>query len=198
MYTSTLEQRIGHGDVFRDITYAYGGKEITYDFCIVLTQDCDLEQDVNAIEKMRAYKAGEYKPKESSDIPTHDKYLNSVLLCPAFLVDSLRGGTHLSSMEWTMQFFSAKLWSRSSIEINDNPRYHFLKSDTDLPDLIVDFKRFFTLPRDEAYNLLDNRKARLDTLFRESVSQRFASFQSRIALPEPKKEPIVSTGGDPT
>jgi hypothetical protein len=93
-----------------------------------------------------------------------------------------------------MQFFIAKLWSRSSIEINDNPRYHFLKSDIDLPDLVVDFKRFFTLPRDEAYSLLDSRKARLDTLFRESVSQRFASFQSRIALPEPKKDSVATIG----
>ena len=187
-YTKLLIERIGHGDVFKDVAYKYSSEEIVYDFCVVLSQDCDLEQDVTAIRKLQEYKDGIFVPKENSQIPNNDKFINSVLLCPAFLIDSLREGSHLASLNWTMQGFSDKLWSRSSIKTNDNPRYHYLKGGETLPDLVIDFKRFFTIPRSEAYSMLSKRSTRLDTLFRESASQRFAAYLSRIALPEPTRD----------
>ena len=191
MYTGALEDRIGQGDILRDLRFKYvinGASEpltesVTFDFAVVLTQDCDLEQDHSAILDMEKGERAQGDKK-----PDHDKYLNSVLVCPAFVAEQLRAGTHMTQFGWTMQVFNSKLWP--AVKNNDNPRYHFLDSSSEfhLPDLVLDFKRFFTLQHDYLYSMQEQRVTRLETLFRESASQRFAYYLSRVALPEEKKE----------
>lgn len=67
---------------------------------------------------------------------------------------------------------------------NQNPRYHYLKfKEDDKPELIVDFKHFFTVNRDFLYKQLNKRLYSLDDLFRENLSLRFCNYVSRIGLP---------------
>ena len=72
------------------------------------------------------------------------------------------------------------------IEKNNDPRYHFL-SDSEknvLPNLIIDFKIFYTLPYDYIFfRYADIYTCSLNELFRESLSQRFFSYHSRVGLP---------------
>ena len=68
---------------------------------------------------------------------------------------------------------------------NEIPRYHYLKfPDSDMPELLIDFKHFFTINRNVLYNQLSNRLCSLDDLFREKINQRFSYYISRIGLPE--------------
>jgi hypothetical protein len=68
---------------------------------------------------------------------------------------------------------------------NEIPRYHYLNfSENDMPELIVDFKHFFTINRDLLYKNIDSKLCSLDDLFKEKLSQRFSQFISRIGLPE--------------
>ena len=53
-----------------------------------------------------------------------------------------------------------------------------------MPELIIDFKHFFTINRNKLYDQLDKRLCSLDTLFKEKVNQRFSNYVSRIGLPE--------------
>ncbi len=76
----------------------------------------------------------------------------------------------------------------SRIRKNDDPRYHYLSKcpELEVPETILDFKHYFTLPTGilrSAYGKSEHYLARLEPLYREQVSQRFASFLARVGLP---------------
>lgn len=136
-------------------------------YAIVVSQDCDLEQDY----KLRCSGAAE---------PA--RLLPSVLLCEVFTAEQLKGRDLKSDM-----------WKR--VRINKDERYHFFEGvpaeadrvGTGLPELGVDFKRYFTVPTDELYLRIESgkvqRRCRLVSPYLEHVSTRFAYYQFRVALP---------------
>ena len=70
---------------------------------------------------------------------------------------------------------------------NKNPRYHRLGFDANstIVDSVVDFKHYFSVNVQYLKRLKsDNFAGKLSTLYREDVSQRFASFLARIGLPD--------------
>ena len=75
----------------------------------------------------------------------------------------------------------------------------FLKPGDDfaIPGLVIDFKNFYTILTENLYKYKKNRIATMSELFREELSQRFASFLSRIGLPVLESEvppnPVVAT-----
>lgn len=136
---------------------------INYAYAVVLSQSCDLMQDFSARQ------GG--KPQ-----------LPDVLFCHVPTAEDLRstcGGSDI--------------WKR--IRQNKDERYHFLekvpsdcdKSGEGVPELGVDFKRYFTLPTEEVYRRLEagptRRRTVLCTPYLEHLSTRFAYFLSRVALP---------------
>jgi hypothetical protein len=84
---------------------------------------------------------------------------------------------------------------------NKSDRYHFLQavpSELDLageglPALVVDFKRFFTLPATEIERQIANgearRRCRLLSPYREHLQSRIAFYLQRVGLPEPHDYP---------
>jgi len=179
-YIKFDDLRLHQGDILRDILIFEWAKredeeivtqERVSPYSIVLTQDCDLEQDYNS---------------RSSSENGHDKYLPSILLCPAYPANALRLGTHLEDLGQKMQNFTSDPWNQ--LKKNKLYRYHFLKSFLDLqvPDLVIDFKHYFTVPRDHVYQFIEKKHyiATVNELFRENLSGRFAHFLSRIGLPE--------------
>lgn len=177
-------KRICQGDIYRDFTYpnwiweenTEEGKKIkvqkrTLVYLIILTQDCDLEQDHTNHSKEK--------------IEKQDKFLQSILICPAYLSEQLRAGIHLSDLELKMEKYNSRRWNL--IKRNNNCRYHFLpeKPDYNIPDLVIDFKHYYTIPRDTVYENINptDYLGTINELFRESLSQRFAYYLSRIGLP---------------
>jgi hypothetical protein len=141
-------------------------------YLVVLSQECDLENDFDS-----------RPPKKESKHP-HDKFLQSILVCPAYPAEKLRKGTHLESLELTMQHLNSKKWN--DVKNNDAPRYHFLSNDDNLqiPNLVLDFKHYYTIPREILYQKKDEHYlATINLIFRENLSQRFAFYLSRIGLP---------------
>lgn len=182
------EERICQGDIYRDLEYDYrvykdekGGLEtdtITLPYMIVLSQDCDLKSDY----RNRSQKAEEQE--------SQDKFLHSILVCPGYLAGKLRYGTHLSGpgFNLTMEKYNGTRWD--VIKDNKNERYHCLTADLNLqiPDLAIDFKHYFAIPRSKLY---DSRKkhyvASINELYREALSQRFAYYVSRVGLPDMRR-----------
>jgi hypothetical protein len=133
-------------------------------FAIVVSQDCDLDWD----HRQRA--AGDGKT---------DKLLPNVMLCE---VHDAASNTSNSS-----------LWG--PIRTNKNERFQFLQAPSWLedlarekfPELLVDFKRYFSVPTAELYARIHagqtKRRCVLRQPFREHFSNRFFGFQMRIALP---------------
>lgn len=169
MYLKKEGELIRQGDIFQDFpTLIFGNFEVEMPFFVVLTQACDLEQDFeNRNEK-----------KE-----TDDKKIQSVLVCPAYASKELKKGEHLSKAGLKMTSYSSNLWK--TIKKNNNLRYHFLETNPDmgLPELIIDFKHYYTIPMESMYENKEYYLCSMDNLFKEDLSQRFASYLSRIGLP---------------
>lgn len=54
-----------------------------------------------------------------------------------------------------------------------------------LPELVIDFKHYYAIPRDTLFRMYpEHYLVTINQLFRESLSQRFSNYLSRIGLPE--------------
>jgi hypothetical protein len=149
-------------------------ENISHPLAVVITQDCDLEQD---------FRARQSNPSNETAIEkkVSDKLLPNILLLEAISATELLGKV------------SGDI--RKRVRQNKDERYHVLQEippehdaqSNGLPALGVDFKRVFTIPTDELYvQLTSNAKRRtcLSSPYLEHLAKRFADFQSRVALPQ--------------
>ncbi len=167
--------RIMQGDIFHDIEivedvfYKEDGsiqlKKISFPLVICLNQDCDLHTDFMS---RKEEKAGS---------------LLHLIIAPLFEASSLKEGKNWGDIMNTGTSFNSE--RMRIIKGNNDPRYHYIIfPDKNLPELIIDFKYFFTINRDTLYNNLNNKVCSVDDLFRELINQRFCDYLSRIGLPE--------------
>jgi len=144
-----------------------------HQYAIILTQDCDLAQDLASIDSAKG----------------RDKLLPTILFCELKPAQSIRWGDATREA-----IVNSKIWT--DIEQNKNERFHFFQkipancnaTDVELPELVADFKRYFAIPAREVYARLHEgemiRCCKLNSPYLEHFSTRFAYFQFRIALPE--------------
>lgn len=150
-------------------TAASSGEPMYHPYAVLISQDCDLEQDFTVRQKQIV----------------SDKRLPNVLFCEVATAEELFG---------RVKTLGSKLWDR--IRINKDERYHFLQAvdgscdarQIGLPEMGIDFKRYFTIPTDEIYKRIEigeaKRRCVLVSPYLEHLSSRFAYFLSRVALPE--------------
>jgi hypothetical protein len=141
---------------------------ITHPYAMVVTQDCDLESDF-MLRTAQRYSGSA---------------LRSVLLCEVSLAEELRNAQEMKS----------NIWQR--VRANKDERYQYLRAigshldalGEGVPDLAIDFKRYFTIPTDEFYRRLElgevRRRAYLISPWKEHLSTRFFYYLYRVALPE--------------
>jgi hypothetical protein len=112
------------------------------------------------------------------------RLIPNVLLCEVTTAEALRDRAEINSGIWKL------------IRANRDERYQFLQAVAEtedlhgrgLPELSVDFKRYFTIPTEEMYLQLETgtqRRCRLRSPYVEHLSGRFCAFQARVALPGP-------------
>lgn len=182
-YVKRTIKRICQGDILRDVNVIDDYKidssgelvfeELTLPYIVVMTQDCDLEHDFN--------NRTEVSPEK------HDKFLRTVLVCPAYVAIDLRKGDHLEDLKLKMEKFNSDRWS--TIKKQNNTRYHYLEQEQELqvPELVIDFKHYYAIPRDTLFYMYNEHYlATINHLFREYLSQRFSNYLSRIGLPKIK------------
>lgn len=140
--------------------------ETRHDFVIVVSQSCDLQWDYEA--RQAAKKA--------------DNQLPQVMLCEAHQAVAVKARDGMNS----------KLWD--PIKKNKDERYHFFEEvpahedavGEGIPELVVDFKRYFSISTEELYWKLTHqaqRRTRLKVPYLEHFATRFFQYQSRIATP---------------
>lgn len=177
--------RIHQGDIFKYVPFyeSYiekgGGFELTvleFPTAIVLTQECDLEQ--NARER-ECFQESNVEPHRM-----HDKFLVSLLCAPVYNAEQFFSGTHLSELDIKCERKTSD--QRKYIKSNREPRYHYIEldGDTELVPSVIDFKHYFSVSLLYLESGIHNRICSIKPIFRESISQRFANFLSRIGLPE--------------
>ena len=139
-----------------------------HEYALVLSQDCDLDLDFKA-------RGGTISPEKQSP---------SVLFCEVITAQELRFGPGgMNSTIW------------SNVRTNKHERYQFLQKvdpaedalGKRLPELGIDFKRYFTIPVDEVYHRIElgeaQRRCVLNSPYLEHLCCRFANYLSRVALP---------------
>ena len=169
--------KIYQGDIFQNVDYLRWVDTINkvidvieIPYFLVLTQSCDLEQD--------------YKDRQKTEKENRDKYLQSILVCPAYRAEVFKRGEHLKNFDLIMCTSGGTLWK--IIKKNNNARYHFMERNEEfgLPDLVIDFKHYYTIPTHILYEIYkDHYVNSLKSLFRENISHRFAFYLSIIGLP---------------
>jgi hypothetical protein len=143
--------------------------QVTHDFAIVMSQDCDLFRD----HKRR---------QEGAAIA-----LPNILLCDLYHAEVLRAKINAEDQ------LGRKEWKKL-IAPNQSERFQYLQkveANEDLqgegmPALAIDFRLYFTIPTDELYHRLTQeirRRARLNSPYIEHLAHRFFKFQGRVALP---------------
>ena len=152
--------------------------EKSHPFAFVISQDCDLDWDFAARLSQQKLQ----------------RLIPNVLLCEAKLANVQ--AQEIVNSELSRDSNRSRIWSR--IRQNKDERYQFFESietchdlqreDEKIGELVVDFKRYFTVPTDELYVRIKygetRRRCRLIHPYLEHLSSRFAYFQSRVALPE--------------
>lgn len=175
--------RIEQGDIYKNISFIEyviekkGNIEVSkiiFPLVIVLTQDCDLEQD-------RVIRSGKSKSTNQ------DKQLLSVLVAPIYNADHVFQGEHWSEIGAEMRSIAKNKTAGTNLMNNETPRYHYIEFPGGIPigPSIIDFKHYFSV---NVEYVLKAKKSdfvcSISPLYREDISHRFASFLSRIGLPE--------------
>lgn len=178
--------RISQGDIYRDVEFVEYVVEkkgiievskIIFPFVIVLTQDCDLEQD--------------YKIRYPKTPPqTKDKLILSVLVAPIYNVEHVYSGEHLDQLGMNMRLIPRKHTEGNFLVDNKLPRYHYLDfpSGLQIAPSVIDFKHYFSVNVNYLKRKNSDFVCQVSPLFREDISQRFASYLARIGLPEIEKK----------
>ncbi len=159
LYQATLDTRQLAGDTLTVSLKLHA-------YAVILTQDCDLDSDYAA-------RFGGGTGQQISD----------VLFGVVEPAESVRRKKDMNSSLW------------AEAKKNKSARYQFLEAvptDSDslglgVPELVVDFKLYFTMPTDELYvrlGLDTRRRCYLVSPYREHLSSRFAHYLSRVGLPE--------------
>lgn len=180
----THSARVRQGDIFQNVPYYESYKEINGEFAltvfefpyvVVLTQDCDLEQNKNSRNRIT----------DTSGIIENDKHLVSVIVAPLYNKEHFLIGEHLSDIGITSQKFNSSL--KKPVLSNQNSRYHYIElgSSVVVPDSVIDFKHYFTISLNWLEGNLEQRICGIEPIYRELISQRFSNYLSRIGLPEP-------------
>ena len=173
-----LVSAIRQGEIISNVTqFEYRRDEkgvvaFSHRYVIVASQDCDLDWD--------------FKNRGTGDAPPHGKLLRHVFLYEALEAPDVA------------PFLPPGTKSRQRIRDNKDERYAFIElvpanldlGERGLPELIVDFKRYFTIPTDELYLQINDeaansaqRRCCLVSPYREHFQARACQFQSRVALP---------------
>ncbi|MCL2115550.1 MAG: hypothetical protein FWH29_04940 [Methanobrevibacter sp.] len=131
VYRLSNKDRIHQGDLLRNFDFNYVSIDdtgqlyndtVTLPYALILSQECDLENDFNSRQSLTR----EYDKLSQDKIKSYnDKLMQSILISPAFPSNKLREGTHLSEHEHVLKI-NSKNWK--IVKQNNNPRYHFLRN----------------------------------------------------------------------
>jgi hypothetical protein len=190
------------GDIYRDVEYIESLDEdrsgdtlsiskLAFPLALVLGQDCDLLSD----EAMRtpSLPPGRQRPSKSSAI------VLTVLMTPLYNAEEFFAGIHCSDLTENlflgaatqpspqpMQGTSFTTNGRDPIKKGENARYQYLHFSASAPlvDCVIDFKHYFSVKTWYLVSAREQCVGRIGPVFRESISQRFSYYLSRIGLPD--------------
>lgn len=134
---------------------------VTHEYAIVMSQDCDLEQD--------------FSEGPGSQLP-------DLLMCQVVTAQQLRAAHGINSTLWRQ----VKQNSHHRYQVMEAVPPEVDLQNQGVSALGIDFRRHFTLPTTDVYRQLEQnaqRRAKLVTPYREHLAGRFAFYIARVGLP---------------
>lgn len=180
------------GDIFKDIEYIESVKvsgndieisKIIFPYVVVLSQDCDLLQD----------HGNRLKNDVVNGMIKGNHLIISTLVAPLYNIEHVLEGLQLSELKRSMTGITKQSKKKEEttdykrLVQNETPRYHCLNfgSDSEIPISVIDFKHYFSLNVDYLYGIKKkNFVCTISNLYKVDIIQRFASYLSRIGLPD--------------
>lgn len=218
-YAIHTHDRIHQGDVIKDLTFLIerpnpdnpaepSAEYYNAEFAVVLTQECDLEQDF-AVRYYASAKTGTDKLLRNVLLAIAKKpmaraldalacRLGDIILANAVLASHARN--QVDPKDKTQKIFNREKWQ--NVANNKEERYHLIEScPPHHAGLLIDFKNVFSMNADYLYDLFQRHPEKfpvsLTVPYREHLSGRFGYYVSRIALPrdhnDPTKSPMPQT-----
>jgi hypothetical protein len=149
---------------------------IIHKLAIIVSQDCDLEQDYHRRRELK--ESGQVTDAED------EKLLPSILLCEVASESAITDALRVQGRT-----------VRDRFRQNKEERYQFLKAveakfdaeNSGIEAMGIDFKRYFSVPTEELYVQLSGgckRRCSLAPHYLEHFSRRFTNHLSRVALPK--------------
>lgn len=176
------EVPVCQGDIYQNVIYSYPTEneyiQFQFPYAIVVSQACD----VIAMDNLFRKQSGKAT-----------KFMPSILLCPLYYTDAVKDGEYVKDFFQGLEFkleedilFNSK--ERSIIQKNWHYRFYEFNVQVEtneiLPEVMVDFKHYFSLPISYLINNSQNRVCCLDGLYAEQITLKFAAFLSRVAIPD--------------
>lgn len=168
------------GLLLRDLRFFAGfaggeGRFASFPYSIVLTQACDIE----------SYYRNRGETDKEGRISR--QIICQLILCPAFDEDKFKSGQHLMDQyEYQTTMLNSKEFT--PIREQRRERYHYLRSNTDpLPNLVLDFRHYFTVPIEVTETALANAEEelyKLEHIHYTDLADRFAHYVQRVAIPD--------------
>lgn len=177
---------ICQGDIFKNVKYNYIESEnddyvdvveMIFPYAIIVSQACDVIA-MGEFQKNRFGKATKYMP--------------SILLCPIYDEKMLKDNTHLTNLSESLSltFDTEKLYQKDDLSVAKRDwhyRFHpltiSLNNNIVMSSTLIDYKHYFTVPASYLESHIDDRLFKLDDLYAEQISLKFATYLSRVAIP---------------
>lgn len=191
---NSTSPNLSQGDIFKDVEYIEEVKvcgsdleisKIIFPYVVILTQDCDLLQDYKTRSNQRIV----------DGLISSNNVLISVLVAPLYNAEHVLEGIHLSELERSMLKIARYKRRREEttdykrLVQNETPRYHYLDfgKTSNISPFVIDFKHYFSLNANYLYDIKKEKfVCKISEIYREDISQRFASYLSRVGLPDEK------------
>ena len=169
------------GDIFKNVSYALGvpkpneSNEYIFPFAVIVSQACD----VISMSDLAESKSGKAT-----------KIMPSIFLCPIYDEKAVKSGAHLDcftesyNIEERYNVYTKK--HQNIANIDWHYRFHCFSIQNDdvlIEKSLIDFKHYFTVSIEYLLDNRENRVCRLEPIFAEQVTLKFATYLSRVAIP---------------
>ena len=188
VYECSVDENICQGDVFRNVKYRYIDYEdnekvemieFTFPLAIIISQACD----VLSMGEMIMNSKGKAT-----------KFMPSILMTPIYECSMAKNAKHLDEAFEYLKICKddneKALFTGKDLDVvrkDWHYRYHSFKAMKGeivvLDDSIIEFKHYFSVPASYLVENRQNRFFRVDDLFAEQITLKFATYLSRVAIP---------------
>lgn len=181
-----LDDLICQGDIFQHVVYNYISKvegddvEVTqfeFPYAMVVSQSCDV------IGMDHLVRQGGGGPA---------KFMPSILMCPIYSKKSIRESYYVEDafVELGLNYSKETVLNSEGFETvkkDSHYRFHLLDIEVNkkpvMQNQLLDFKHYFSIPMAYLLNSKESRILKVDDVFAEQVTLKFAAYLARVAIP---------------